>query len=535
MSSIYRIKKATAAVLVASLAGLGVKAQTTPPRPSLVVGIVIDGLSMDYIQLLSSYMGQGGFNRLISNGVTINDLEYGTPLDAAAATAMLYTGAAPAVNGISSASYYDPETRLVKSTYTDAAEIGNFTQSTLSPRSLNASTVGDELRIDATGLGSVYAIAASPEQSLAMAGHAGNSAIWVDPVDGNWASTAYYREMPVLVQTRNRLAPMAVRLDTASWVNLMPIADYPDVPSFKKTYPIRNAFLRKDPSRYRAYTASAPFNSEVTDIAGEYLKSFTLGKGEFIDMLSLGYTVQPYEWARDPEARIEQLDIYLRLDKDLERLFNEIEKGPGLDNTLIFVAGTPRRARSRRDDEKWSIPHGEFSPRRAMSLLNLYLSARYGQGDWINGYHDRNIFLNQNLIKERNLDDRAVRDDVAKFVSRMAGVTEAYTVDDIINLHAGIDARATRNNTCLATAGDVIITVAPGWEIVDQGSDTELHLVERSGVTTAPGFIMWPRVSSRVIETPVDARAVAPTVTRLLRIRSPNAASVPPLNLINNN
>lgn len=39
-----------------------------PMRPQLVVGIVIDGLEQDYIDLLRDSFGKGGFNRLLEKG-----------------------------------------------------------------------------------------------------------------------------------------------------------------------------------------------------------------------------------------------------------------------------------------------------------------------------------------------------------------------------------------------------------------------------------------------------------------------------------
>ena len=52
----------------------------TPVRPQLVVGIVVEGLEQDYVDLLRESFGQGGFNRLLSRGVVIPALAYGTTL-----------------------------------------------------------------------------------------------------------------------------------------------------------------------------------------------------------------------------------------------------------------------------------------------------------------------------------------------------------------------------------------------------------------------------------------------------------------------
>lgn len=525
------LKNRVVGAVAASLVGLTLSAQVPVQRPSLVVGVMIDGLSMDYLNLLQGYMVEGGFKRLIQDGITILDLDYGTPVDMPTATAIAYTGAVPAVNGVSASTVYDAALRLIRPVFFDPATMGNYTDETVSPAALRVSTISDELRIAGGGLGSVYSISPDQATSLIMGGHAGNNAAWINDVTGNWASTAFYQEMPVLLQTKNRMQPLSVRLDTISWAPLLPIDQYPDIPSYKKAYPMRNTFLRKDINRYKAFKASAPVNTEVTSVATEYITSFKLGQHDETDMLNLAYTVQPYDYSVDADARIEQMDIYLRLDRELERLFSAIDGGPGMNRTLVFVAGTPRKTRTRRDDEKWAIPHGEFSPRRAMSLLNVYIIALHGNGEWVNGFHDKQIYLNHTLAKERGVDMEKLRADVASFMTRMSGVVDAYSIDDIINLKAGVNPQATRNNTVIDNAGDVFITVAPGWQIVDSGSDLEIPLVERSGTTTAPGFILAPTLKAEIIESPVDARIMASTIARCLRIRAPNGASVPSLKL----
>lgn len=521
-----------AGILAGTIISISMSAGTTvPSRPGLVVGVMIDGLSMEYLDLLKGYFGAGGFKRLLDNGVTIADLDYGTTVDAPTATAIAFTGAVPAVNGIGSSHIYDSETRTVKPVFFDPTFIGNYTDETVSPAPLLVSTIADELRIDNGGLGYVYALAPDQGTAIILGAHAGNSACWIDDLTGNWATTTFYHDTPRLMQQRNRVKPLSVRLDTMSWSNMIAPEKYPDLPSYKKAYPMRNTFLRKDQNRFKAFKNSAPVNTEVTDIAKEYIETLALGSRDVTDMLNLGYTVQPYDYSSDADGRVEQLDLYLRLDRELENLFNTIDKSVGMDKTLVFVAGTPRRSRSRRDDEKWAIPHGEFSPRRALALLNVYLIAKHGNGEWINGYHDRQIFLNHELIKKNAIDEKEIRTDVAQFLTRMAGVTEAYTIDDIINLKAGINPQAIRNNTVIERAGDVLITVAPGWEITDQGSDLTLPTIERSGISTAPAFILSPLLQSQTISTPVDARSLAPTITSILRIRSPNGASLPKIQL----
>ena len=100
---------------------------------------------------------------------------------------------------------------------------------------------------------------------------------------------------------------------------------------------------------------------------------------------------------------------------------------------------------------------------------------------------------------------------------------------------AGEQAEALRRNTVVSDAGDLLLTVAPGYELVDDyhaaAPAGRIQMVERSGATTAPVFILAPGVDAQTIGTVTDARAIAPTVCRILRIRSPNGASAAPVHL----
>lgn len=517
-----------ACLLVASMVGIQMSAVPLSRRPALVVGIMVDGLSNESLDMLRDYFGTDGFNRLLTNGVTIDNLDYGTHLEAPAATAVIYTGAAPSVNGIDSDSHFNPETRLVTPTLHDPSVMGNYTDRTLSASAIRTSTLGDELRIASGGLGYVYAIAPDATQSVVMAGHAGNSGVWLDELTGRWASSTYYSEMPAVITAGNRMSPLSSRLDTLAWTPARDITTYPDLPTYKKLYPFRQTFLRDNPHRYKAYSVSAPMNTEITDIAGEYLRTLQLGRHEGTDMLSLSYCVQPFSYGRDADTRAELIDSYIRLDSQLAQLFRAIDShGPGMANTLIFVAGTPVDPVSRRDDEKWRIPGGEFSPRKAASLLNMYLMAIHGNAEWVAGIHDGQVYLNRRVIKDRDKNLEEMRRQAAEFMVRLSGVSHAVSLDDV-TAHRHISDRQA-DNIDLSLAGDVLFTVTPGWHIENEGNpDT---VVRANACTSAPAFILAPGIAQRTISHPVDARAIAPTVAGILRIRSPNAASVAPLRL----
>lgn len=496
-------------------------------RPTLVVGIVVEGLDENYLSLLADKFGTGGFRKLLEKSAIIEQLDYGTFLDAQAATALLYTGSAPTVNGIPGAKTYEVWRNASRPTLTDSLELGNFTTSTLSPRKLLVSTLADEIKIDGSGATHSYAIAADPQQAIIMAGHASNGGYWIDDINGQWASTTFYGDVPQTISLRNYNNRLSSRLDTLQWRPLLSsMSAYPDIPSTRVPAPFRYQFQTGDPDRYRKFKSSPSANTEITDLATELIHYQMLGQHPGIDMLSLAYSVAPYPYSLYADQRVETMDSYLRLDRDLEKLFKAIDARKGNGSTLVFLAGIPARTSSKADDERWKVPTGQFSARKAKSLLNMYLMAIHGNGEWVSGYHDRNFYLNHNLIKEHKLDATTVREQAAQFLNRMSGVSHAYTIDDVLAARVGSNPNALRRNTSPEHSGDVIISINPGWEAVDDLGGGGNYL-SRDSHTPSMLFIMGPGITpTRVTET-VDARRISPTIARLLRIRSPNSASEP--------
>lgn len=516
--------------LIASMVTMSLSAQVDSKRPSLVVGIMVEGLDQMHINQLRSYFGDNGFNRLFKDGVILQNVDYGTPLDNIAATAMIYTGAAPSVNGIPSQEVFDSNKGMSYPIFLDPSKIGNYTDETYSPAAISVSTICDELKIDGDGLNQIHSIAPDAQQSIMMSGHAANSAFWVNEISGKWATTTFYKDVPSPISTRNYKSPLSSRLDTMSWTPSMAIESYPDVPEHRRLYPFHYTFPRNDIDRYRKFKESACVNNEITSVAIDYIKSHSLGNHQgLVDMINIAYTLTPYEYSRNTYNRVETMDSYLKLDHSLAQLFESIDKSVGLNNTLVFVAGTPSRTRSRRDDERWNIPYGEFSPRKATSLLNMYLISKHGNGEWVKHIHNNNLFLNHKLIKDKNLDISAIRLDVAQFLAQMSGIANVYTIEDILSGRAGERPEVTRRNTCIKHTGDIVFTILPGWVVANTFDDSNKQIVTREASSSAPVYILTPSIEAQTITYPIDARAIAPTVARILRIRSPNAASTTPL------
>lgn len=499
--------------------------QADPSRPRLVVGIVVDQLRTDYVEYLKDLFGEKGFRRLMEQGVYMPDVDFGTGIaDAPSATATLYTGAWPSATGVPARRIYDPATKTGVPPLGDKGSLGNFTSDTYSPGALRLSTISDEIAIDGAGLGCVYSIAPDPQQAIIMAGHSGSSAVWMDEHTGNWATTTYYKDVPQAMTRRNYSSPLAMRLDTMQWKPLLELDRYPGVPAQKRMYPFRHQFSKADRDVYRTFMSSPLVNREVTDLAIDYLETLNIGRrGDAIDMLNIGYTAAPFKEVRDGDFRIELEDSYLRLDQQLGRLFDAIDRTVGLGNTCIYLAGTGYYDDAVPADEKYRLPGGTFSVKRATSLLNSYLAARFGNGNYVDSYFDSRFYLDHNEIENKGLKADEVAQAARDFLVRMSGVADARTIGDILDGRTD-EAEQMRRVIDPRTGGDVLLTFSPGWTVSDDLRFPVYNKDIRTSAVLTPAFMLAPGAEPRTIGRTVEATAIAPTVTGQLRIRAPNGS-----------
>ncbi|MDE6297075.1 MAG: alkaline phosphatase family protein [Muribaculaceae bacterium] len=524
------MKKKLVTSMLVGLVTLNVLAQTVPGQPKLVVGIVVDQMRTDYIEYLQNYFGERGFRKLMKEGLYMRDVDFNVgDLDAVSATAMLYTGAYPSQTGVPSSLIYDSESGKLTPALADSKTLGNFTNDSYSPERLRLSTLSDELAIAGDGKGQIYALSADPQQSMIMAGHAGTGALWINNTSGNWATTTWYKPMPGQVSSRNYSYSLGSRIDTMQWKPSVSLDRLSGLPKHKITQPFRHTFPKSDKNVYIRFAGSPLGNREVTDVAIECLKGLSLGNvGTAVDMLNVAYTLAPYKYVKDGDYRAELADSYIRLDKELGRLFEAIDRYVGAGNALIWLSSTGYYDDAVIDDKKYRIPGGEFSMKRAQSLLNSYLSARHGNAGYVGAFKDGHLYFDHKVIESKGLDIKEVMADACSFLAKMSGVADAYTLTDILSPSTP-ELEKLRRSFDPKSGGDLYVTFNPGWTVVDDIVYPPVTKSVRETTVLTPAFIVGPGVPPETISTPVDATALAPTISGILRIRSPNGSVSKPV------
>lgn len=494
--------------------------------PKLVVGITIDQLRTDYIDMMQHLFGEGGFKRLIKEGAVYENIDYGYDnITRASSVATIYTGAYPSTHSITSTTRFNKEKRDEQSILYDKNQLGNFTTETLSPRNIAVSTITDELKSGTSGEARIYSVAPTSEVAIISGGHAANAAFWLSEENGKWATSTYYKEVPMFITEHNIKNGIDSRINKTVWSPLLPLSQYDGIPYNHPEFSFKYFF--EDDNKYKYLKQSALINTEVTTVACSVIEKARLGKGSIPDMLTIGYYAGNYRELNVRDYGVEIQDIYVRLDKEIEQLLSFIDNTLGIDNAFIFIVSTGYSKTEARPYGLYGVPTGEFYPRRATALLNYYLMAMYGHENWVLGYHDREIFLNRELIKKKELDYEEFVVNSAEFLSQMEGVQDALTSYQI--LHGDIVAVAPqRRRYSRQYSGDIALEIKPGWEINFEEEGKENEYIQYNAVPSPLIFIGKDVTPVRISE-PIDATAVAPTVCRAIRIRAPSASKSYPI------
>lgn len=485
--------------------------------PRLVVCISVDELRTDYLRELSPMMSEGGFRRMMQAGRVYEEVDFPLyQINPASATATLFTGVYPKEHGIEAEELYFPNEGKSKHIFEDKAFLGNYTRDSFSPRALLSPTLGDRLKEASGGRALVYSIAPRADQAISAGGEWADGVYWLDEKIASWATSNYYKQMPQALERYNRSedGPNKRLISGLVW---KPKGHYtsPQLSYSDWAKPFKHRYQAKDA---KAYRACGLVNEEVTNLALRLLEVAPYAEAKVPGLLTISYTAK----ARGvEELQAEDVDTYLRLDAELERLLKVLDKQFGLQNCLLSLSGTgytsytiQRDAQS--DRFKRSVHIG-----RLTALVNMYLTALYGQGDWIKHNQNGRLYLNHKLIEAKKLELAKVQTEVSSFLSTAEGLRYAVPAHHL-ELTNDEELRHIRNSVAPRHRADVYWAVLPKWQVEDLTLNPRLQGYSRA--IASPFIIMGAGVEPSKEPLPrLDVRDIVRIICSTLRIRPPNA------------
>lgn len=486
-------------VLMASLAGAAEPRQ----NPRLVLTIVIDQFRYDYT---TRFRGEykGGLERLLSQGAVFTNARYQHfPTVTAVGHSTILTGALPSISGIIENSWFDRDSgKQVTSVSDDTVRtLGGSREVGASPRRLLVSTIGDELKIASGGKARVIGISLKDRAAILLAGHSADAAYWFDDRNGHFVtSTFYLQDLPDWVKRFNVGA--ADPYKGAEWLG------------------------RKLPPDARAFAAleASPFANELIEsFAERAIEAEKLGKGPSTDLITISFSGNDYVghlYGPDsPEVR----DISIRTDALLDRLFSRLDALIGMQNVLVVltadhgVAPTPEANATRR------MPGGRIRFSVVQDVVQKALAQKYGDGKWISGSGENALFLNHDLMAEKNLERAAVVDSARDALIPMPHVFRVFTYDQLFSGRLLSDpvGRLVSNGFNVRRGADINIVLDPYWMFESRGTT---HGSVFGYDTHVPVIFLGPWVRAGRYDESIVVNDIAPTLATLLGIETPSGS-----------
>ena len=441
-------------------------------EPKLVVAIMVDQMRYDYLERFASFFSTNGFRLLMDRGAFMTFGRYNyVPTVTGAGHASYLSGAGPAEHGIIGNSWFDKVRR--KNVYcvgdSSVEVVGSSSpDGGMSPRNLIGGNLADQMRLQ---FGSKVISAALKDRAAVLpGGKKPAGAYWYDGKTGRFVSSTYYMaKLPPWVEAFNaRQLPQSYVGQV--WKRLLPPeqyaysdAGYGEGHLDGETNSTFDHVVGGSANGFDGFFPT-PFGDEyTTEFAMTALDAEGLGQGPHPDMLCLsfssldacGHTFGPYSH--------EVQDLFIRLDRQLERLFARIDQRIGLSNVVIVmsadhgVAPTPEFASAMGLD-------GSRQGSGFMTDLMERLDKEYGAGKYFltPGLVNGHLYLNPDTLREKQLSPATVAALIRDYALSTGFFQAGYTRDQLLEGRApGWIGQCVLNGYNAERGGDVVLVGKP--------------------------------------------------------------------------
>ncbi|AXP79937.1 Alkaline phosphatase PafA precursor [Mariniflexile rhizosphaerae] len=516
-------------------------------NPKLVVGIVVDQMRYDYLTRFYNKYGEGGFKRMMNEGYNCKNNHFNyIPTYTGPGHASVYTGTTPKYHGIIGNNWYDKE--LKKSVYCAGDETVQSVGTTdevgqMSPHRMKTTTFSDENRLFTQMRGKTIGVALKDRGAILPAGHTANAAYWFHGKDeGNWISSTFYvNELPKWVLNFNKKKSVASYFK--EWNTYYDMSTYTESGSdlnnfeggFKgketATFPYDLEALKTQNGNYEILKISAYGNDITTDFALAAIDGEQLGKDNYTDILALSYSTPDYVGHNFGVNSKEVQDTYIRLDKNLERLFNYLDANVGKNQYTVFLTADHAAVDVPAYLQTVKIPAGYIDSKAQKNKFIEFVEAEFGTADLIENVSNNQVFLNRSKLKELDLDLDDVQNAIVNEIINYEYIDKAYTATTMSSteFNSGIEALLQRGFN-QKKSGDVIFVYDPAFISYSKTGST--HGSGLNYDTHVPLLFFGKGIKHGDTFQKTKITDIAPTMSALLGISFPNGAIGQPLEFV---
>ena len=472
-------------------------------RPKLIVGIAVDQMRWDYLYRFYNEYTSGGFRRMLTDGYTFEDCQINyIPSVTAIGHTSIYTGSVPSIHGIAGNNFLkDGKMTYCAEDHTVKTVGSNTKEGEMSPRNLQVTTIGDELKTATSWKSKVIGISFKDRAAILPSGHSADGAFWFDKKELCFITSTYYMEsLPEWVKDYNKTIAKEVK-------KLKPV----DVGSKHFDRPI-------DMVRYSPYG-----NLIVEEMAKCAIKGEKLGQRGETDMLCISFScpdVVGHAFGTHAEITHKQ---YIELDKQLSDLFDYLDKMIGKGEYVAFLTADHGAANGILQNQEHKIPSNGFFGDSEESAVNEYLAKKYpGHDKLVSRLMDYKVVINKE--QSEGLDITNLKKDIIDYFKGNPLVM--YVVD----LEAISDASVPSyirekiyNGYNHERSGDIQLILKPGvYGVGKEIGEGTTHGCWNPYDCHIPFVLMGWGVSHGSCPTEVHITDIAPTVCNLVHIQMPS-------------
>ena len=528
----------------------GIKVQNSDHlrvSPKLVVGIVVDQMRYDYLTRFWNHYEDDGFKRLVNDGFNCKNNHFNyAPTKTGPGHTSVYTGTTPATHGIIGNNWYDKETDQEVYCASDDTfnSVGTTTDAgKMSPHRMTVTTVTDQLRLHTQMRSKTIAIALKDRGAVLPGGYTANAAYWFHGAnEGNWITSTFYMEdLPKWVIDFN--ASNTAESYNKPWTTLKDINTYLEsgldnnkyegllTGQTAPTFPHDLPSLWNSNGKYDIIKATPYGNSITADFAIAALDGEDLGSDPITDFLAVSFSSTDYIGHMYGVNSKEIQDTYVRLDRDLARLFNALDKKVGQNEYTVFLTADHGAIHVPAYLKDQKIPAGYMETGSLMKNLKEFLKYRYGTTDLIANISNNQLFLDSDVINNLDMELGDVQEEIAQELLNYKDIDRVYTAKQMWqNEYTEGIPYILQNGYNQKRSGDILMVLKPGT--ISYPITGSTHGSPQIYDTHVPLLFYGKGIRKGSTTVRTEIPDIAPTISALLGIAFPNGTTGRPISKV---
>lgn len=538
-----------------------------PEKPRLIVLLIVDQMRADFLDRFSDAFRKNsksgdpeGLQFLYERGTAfVNARTASAPTVTAAGHATVCSGVTASKHGIIANSFYDRGTRQLEEIAVDKTTeivrtpgvlpkdpLSRIETSGSSDLRLLTPNLADALHNWSGGQAKTVSVSIKNRGSVYCGGKHSEGVYWYDYLSGSMVTSSRYNK---------KLPEWVDRFNTEQRPNF----DYVWKPSFsgsqlkvflgeerfKRALDVRSALSQKfgqgfpyayssfeigaiGARKFFEYTPSA--SDHLVDFAlaaqsnerlgcAQKIKNSSCSPPQFSDLLTVSFSTPDLVGHGFGPESLEHFDIYINLNKSVERLRRELEARLGQGNVLFVQTS---------DHGVQSLPEvtqalkgksaGRLSNQEIKGRLEDVLNTQYGEGEWIDAVVNGQIYFKQELMLQKKLTPDILVKVLRPLFQSYPGVRDIKSTTEVA--HGGSsELDLYKRGQHPARSGDAFLLIAEGW-LIEEGVAGN-HGTSHDDDTRIPLVFSGWRIPQQKIQPSARADDIAPTILSLIGTSRP--------------